>query len=156
MPMNEMLRLGRRRHRLAPVMAALAVAIGACGGGGSDAAADAGRHDAAGDLLAVVDRDGFEGRRAQRLTGGEIELRAVQPAFDGASLHVTLGEGDLAVGAQVVDRMDPTVGVTGDADLVVVHFDAHRGSGGHLVGGRLSDAGPRAAWVAGDCRTVTR
>jgi hypothetical protein len=55
MPTNEMLLPKRGRRRLAPVMAALAMAIGACGGGGSDAAADAGRHDAAIDLAAAGD-----------------------------------------------------------------------------------------------------
>ena len=50
MPINDILRPGGRRRRLAPVLAALAMAIGACGGGGNDAAADAGRHESAGDL----------------------------------------------------------------------------------------------------------
>ena len=59
MSTHEILRTGGARRRLAPMLAALALAIGACGGGGSDAAADAGRHDAPNDLsLAATGESG--------------------------------------------------------------------------------------------------
>src|SRR5690606_21186833 len=97
--------------------------------------------DATCDLFAVIDRDGFERRRIHRLARRQVELRAVQPAFDGAVLDVSFGQGHLTMGAQVVDGMDRSVGVASDADLELADLDAHGAAGGHLVGGRHVDHG---------------
>src|SRR5699024_9974862 len=99
--------------------------------------------DAPGDLLAVIDRHGLDGRRIHRLARVEVELRSMQPALDGAVLDIPLCQRHLTMGAQVVDGVDRSVGVASDADLELADFDAHGRAGPHLVGGCHVDHGHR-------------
>src|SRR3989442_13313907 len=49
--------------------------------------------------------DRLGGGQPGRLAGAQVETGAVQPALDLAVLHLALGEGDVRVRADVVDRV---------------------------------------------------
>src|SRR4051812_22069670 len=66
--------------------------------------------------IVPFDLYGVYGDRARRgetgrLAGAEVEGGAVQPALDLAVLHLALGEGDVRVRADVVDREHLALGV---------------------------------------------
>src|SRR5689334_10626734 len=70
--------------------------------------------------------DGARGREAGRLAGAEVEGGAVQPALDLAVLHLALGERDVRVGADVVDREQLAPGLD-DRDRRAVDLHPLRG-----------------------------
>src|SRR4051794_32930911 len=80
---------------------------------------DVSRVDAAG-----VDRDRLGGRQTRGLAGAEVEPRAVQPAFDLATVgvHVTFAQGDRGVRALVADGED-FVSRAHESDLDAVDLD---------------------------------
>ena len=66
------------------------------------------------DVIAIdgdgVGGDGLGRGQAGGRAGAQVEARAVQPALDGAVLDVALGQRDVGVGADVVDREDLAAG----------------------------------------------
>src|SRR5829696_693579 len=72
--------------------------------------------------------DGARRGEAGRLAGAEVEAGTVQPALDLAVLHLALGERDVRVRADVVDREHLPLG-TDDRDRRAVEF--------HPLGGVL-------------------
>lgn len=94
MPTNDNLRPGGGRRRLAPILATLALAIGACGGGGSDAAADAGRRDAADDpLLAAAGDSGAPASAASGSAGSTGSSATPATIAYGSLRTASLGHG---------------------------------------------------------------
>ena len=61
-------------------------------------------------ILVVVDGDRLGGGQAGGLAGAQVEARAVQPALEGGALDLALGQRDLGVRADVVDREDLALG----------------------------------------------
>src|SRR5690242_2470984 len=70
--------------------------------------------------------DGARRGKAGRLAGAEVERGAVQPAFDLTVLHLALGERDVRVRADVVDREHLPLGLH-DRDRRAVEFHPLRG-----------------------------
>src|SRR5882724_8603534 len=69
---------------------------------------------------------GARGGKAGRLAGAQVERGAVQPALDLAVLHLALGERDVRVRADVVDREHLPLGLH-DRDRRAVEFHPLRG-----------------------------
>src|SRR5689334_8229365 len=78
------------------------------------------------------DRDG--GREAGGLAGAQVEAGAVQPALDGAVLHVALRERDRRVAALVLDGED-LVAVEHDGHVEAVDLDPQGRAVGQLAQG---------------------
>src|SRR3954452_22566749 len=70
--------------------------------------------------------DGTRRGQAGRFAGAEVEAGAVQPALDLTVLHLALGERDVRVGADVVDREHLSLG-TDDGERRAVEFHPLRG-----------------------------
>ena len=70
--------------------------------------------------------DGARGGKAGRLAGAQVEAGAVQPALDLAVLDLALGERDVRVRADVVDREHLALGAD-DRDRRAVELDPLRG-----------------------------
>src|SRR5260221_6471745 len=66
--------------------------------------------------------EGPGGRRAGRLAGPQVEARAVQPALERVVVDLALGERDLLVGAELVERVHLAVGPD-DHERRAVQFD---------------------------------
>src|SRR5436189_3566325 len=66
---------------------------------------------------------GARGGKAGRLAGTQVERGAVQPALDLAVLHLALGERDVRVRADVVDRVHLALGAD-DRDGRLTDLDA--------------------------------
>src|SRR5882757_11375728 len=88
------------------------------------------------------------GGQPGRLSGAQVEGGAVQPAFDRAALHLALGQRDVRVRADVVDREHLALGADHrDRDAVdlhpvrgVVRQLAQRADAGERGGGALFQA----------------
>src|SRR5665647_3195327 len=105
-----------------------------------------------------VHGNGPNGRQGQRGAGPQVERRAVQPALDGAAVDLPVGQRDLAVRADVGDRVQVTLVVADDGDLgrpgLARKLHAQRGAGGDVVGqagqlcAHLAPSGAGSASVA--------
>src|SRR5690625_2705863 len=73
-----------------------------------------------------VDGDGQHGRQLQRPACAQVELATVLPAFDGAALDIPVGEGDVLVGADVLEGVDVPVLVAHQSDLGAADDDIDR------------------------------
>src|SRR5665811_1917776 len=72
-----------------------------------------------------IDINGGDSRWAGGLAGTQVEARAMQPALDGAVLHVALGQGDVRMAAGVIDRVDVACAVTNDGDRFAVDVNLY-------------------------------
>src|SRR4051794_5490094 len=89
--------------------------------GASGLLGDGDEHVVADDLYGVYG-NGPRGGQAGRLAGAQVEAGAVQPALDLAVLDLALGEGDVRVRADVVDR-EHLAGRAHHGDRGAVEFD---------------------------------
>src|SRR5450756_1930063 len=85
--------------------------------------------------------NGPGGRQGQWGAGPQVERRPVQPALDGAAVDLAVGQRDLAVRADVGDRVQVTLVVADDGDLdrpgLAHQLHAQRGACGDVVGTAL-------------------
>ena len=71
----------------------------------------------------LVDRQRLERRRAEDVTGAQVELRRMARAHDHPAVELAVGERALLVRARVLER-DPAVGGAAEADGGAFHLDA--------------------------------
>src|SRR5690606_21977269 len=89
--------------------------------------------------VAVADLDGIDGYRfggwqVGGFSGLQVEARAVQPALQGAAVHLALREGDLLVRALVVDGVVAAVLAMHDREGRTVHLRRNHPTAGDVGG----------------------
>src|SRR3954451_1686279 len=109
-----------------------------------------------------VDRHRPDGGQTGRLSGAQVEPGAVQPALDGAAVHLAVRQGHGAVGADVPDGVPVAVLVAHDRDLdrtgLGLELDAQRAADrdvGRVTGQLCAHPRPSESSADSTCGAVS-